>query len=73
VAKIEIKDESRCYTSYSRADGSGVEDWEEEYVVLQDGVEQLRTRSKIEAERYAARLANTKARQKLRAGSRRFA
>ena len=55
MAELEIKDVSRCYTSYDQ-DGSGVEDWVEEYIVLHKGYEVQRFSSIIKAERFVARL-----------------
>jgi hypothetical protein len=53
MARIEIKDLSRAYTTYSRADGSGEEHYNEEYAVAVDDREVLRTWSRIEAEDFA--------------------
>lgn len=64
MAKIEIRDVSRHYTTYSRADGSGEDNVWECYVVLYGGYEVYRSWSRIKAERYAARFMNTAARRR---------
>jgi hypothetical protein len=53
MARVEIKDLSREFMTYSRADGSGEEHYNEEYAVAVDGVEVLRTWSRMEAEDFA--------------------
>jgi hypothetical protein len=46
---VEVKDLSRTYRTYGQ-DGGGDDHWDELYAVEQDGVEMLRTWSRIEAE-----------------------
>jgi hypothetical protein len=47
---LTLKDLSREYRTYSRIDGGGEDHWIEEYAVERDGVELLRTWSRMEAE-----------------------
>jgi hypothetical protein len=50
---VEIKDLSRQYRTYNNIDGGGDDHWLEEYAVEINGVEKLRTWSRIEAEDFA--------------------